>query len=131
MFVRRLGGPLLPIVHASQSRYAVPAIFMANCNEGAAINSPDRPASAMDASAARPKPTPLINGMERRKPNCAPDVVANVVAPPGVMVDVNANRARGRSESVAMLWPLHAAGHQLRECIRQLFQIVLIVVDMR
>lgn len=81
---------------------------MANCNEGAAIS-----------------------GMERRKPNCAPDVVANVVAPPGVMVDVNANTARGKSESDAMLWPSHVDGHQLRERIRQPLQIVFIVIDMR
>ena len=104
---------------------------MANCNEGAAISSPDKPAPAMDASAAKPALIPTINGMERREPNCAPDVVANVVAPPGVMVDVNANRARGKSESVAMLWPFRVDGHQLRERIRQLRQIVLIVVDMR
>ena len=104
---------------------------MANCKEGAAIRSPDKPAPAMDASAAKPALIPTIKGMERRKPNCAPDVVANVVAPPGVMVDVNANRASGKSESVAMLLPVRADGHQLRERIRQSLQIVLIVVDMR
>ena len=104
--------------------------FMANCNEGAAIRSPDKPAPTMNASAATPALIPAINGMERRKPNCAPEVAASVVAPPGVMVDVNTNRARGKSESVAMLLPLRFVGHQLRECIRQFLQIALVVIDM-
>src|ERR1700730_15438034 len=103
---------------------------MANCNQGADIRSPDKPAPAMDASAAKPVLIPAINGMERRKPSCAPEVVASVVAPPGVMVDVNAISARGKIESVAILLPFRADGHQLRKRLHQVLQVALVVVHM-
>jgi hypothetical protein len=40
--------------------------------------------------------------MERWKPNCAPDAVAIVVAPPGLMVAVRVNIARGQKLSITV-----------------------------
>lgn len=49
---------------------------------------------------------PAINGTERRKPNCAPEAVARVVAPPGVIVATVTNKTSGRIVSGAMAPPL-------------------------
>ena len=84
---------------------------MASCSEEAANNNPYKPAPARDASAAKPELSPANSGIERRKPNCTPEVVAKVVAPPGVKVDVHANRARGNNESVIMLLSPDGTGH--------------------
>jgi hypothetical protein len=43
-----------------------------------------------------------MTGIERRKPKCAPEAVASVVAPPGVMVEMSAKRIRGNRESMVM-----------------------------
>ena len=45
---------------------------------------------------------PAMSGTERRKPNCAPEAVASVVAPPGVMVETTTNRTSGRIASSVM-----------------------------
>ena len=44
---------------------------------------------------------PAKSGTERRNPNCAPDAVASVVAPPGVTVEMTTNKTSGRIVSTA------------------------------
>lgn len=79
---------------------------MAVCNEGAASRRPASPAAAAAASEAKPTAMPDIKGIERRKPNCAPDAVASVVAPPGVIVETTTNKASGRIVSGNMMLTL-------------------------
>jgi len=76
---------------------------MAVCSDGAASIRPANPAADPAASVAKPAAMPAINGTERRKPNCAPEAVASVVAPPGVMVETTTNRTSGRIASNATL----------------------------
>ncbi len=76
---------------------------MAVCNEGAANKRPASPAAAAAASEAKPMAIPDIKGIERRKPNCAPDAVARDVAPPGVIVETITNKTRGRIASGAII----------------------------
>ena len=103
-FVGELGGPLLPIFHARRVRYADPINFTITCNDGTARSRPASPAAAAAPSAARPTTRPTIRGMERRKPNCAPDAVTSVVAPPGVMVATTANSRGAAIELLNINW---------------------------
>jgi hypothetical protein len=60
-----------------------------------AASRPARPAAPAAATIASPAALPAISGTERRKPNCAPEAVDNVVAMPGVAVEISANRTSG------------------------------------
>jgi DNA-binding transcriptional LysR family regulator len=66
---------------------------------------------------------PAISSMERRKPKCAPEAVASVVAPPGVIVETTAKMASAQKPSNATVLSLPekqqgypTAGHTDNEC---------------
>ena len=46
-----------------------------------------------------PNVMPAVKGMLRAKPNCVPEVVARVVAPPGEAVAIRENINKDRSDS--------------------------------
>ena len=78
---------------------SVTSDLIAACSDGAASSRPANPAADAAASDARPAAMPAINGTERRKPNYAPEAVASVVAPLGVIVKTTTNRMSGRITS--------------------------------
>ena len=96
------GEPVRLILYASHNKYSDPTVFISSCSAGMACNSPAKPHPAAAAMDANPIAIPLNNGSDRRNPKCAPDAVAIVVAPPGVIVAVTANRANGKSVAKAI-----------------------------
>ncbi|GAB3330516.1 hypothetical protein GCM10027565_21450 [Bordetella tumulicola] len=78
----------------------MPMSFMASCRDGKARMTPPNPVAAPAAMEARPNAIPHINGRERRYPKRAPDAVAKVVAPPGVIVDTMTNSVSGDNSAM-------------------------------
>jgi hypothetical protein len=108
-----LGATVCAIFQPSHRRYPVPITFISNCSDGSAINAPARPAAAAAAMDARPVASPANNGAERRNPKWAPEAVAIVVAPPGVIVATRENSATGNRDSTFIA---HTSSKEKPDC---------------